>query len=103
MSVSRLPKADQDLYDQLHSKYRGRPTTQVTQLCQAGRDHRFMISFLLGLQEQASTSSAVQHQPTSASQGQVTEDVSVCAACQGSKVEVELYHFRKLEVSSDSF
>ena len=55
-----------------------------------------MITVFFGLQERAGN--LARNQSASASQGQMTEDVSVCAACQGSKVETEVYYFRQLEV-----
>ncbi|KAL3156575.1 hypothetical protein ABBQ38_000865 [Trebouxia sp. C0009 RCD-2024] len=73
MDVSRLPKAEQDQYRQLLSKYRCNSTSQ----------------------ERVSTTSGIQH--PNEPQYQASEAILVCPKCQGSRVEVELYEYRQLE------
>lgn len=50
------------------------------------------------LQERVSTTSGTQH--PNEPQYQASEAISVCPKCQGSRVEVELYEYRQLEVQT---
>lgn len=96
MDVSRLPKAEQDQYRQLLSKYRCNSTSQVKLVLTTQVFDLCLIAF--PLQERVSTTSGIQH--PNEPQYQASEAILVCPKCQGSRVEVELYEYRQLEVQT---